>query len=143
MNDYTTLIPTTMNIIETTTAILTSTTTETTTSITPITTLALIDNEKIQDVTTTKTIITMATTTTTLNSSFETNYKSITKSPIQKSTHYKLQSYVERHASTEQVKINYTDPSKLDLCDGYYDAITMYKGILFIFKGQVNFNVYS
>lgn len=142
MNDYTTLIPTTMNIIETTTAILTSTTTETTTSITPITTLALIDNEKIQDVTTTKTIITMATTTT-LNSSFETNYKSITKSPIQKSTHYKLQSYVERHASTEQVKINYTDPSKLDLCDGYYDAITMYKGILFIFKGQVNFNLYS
>lgn len=50
------------------------------------------------------------------------------------STHHWLQSY---QTTTEQMKINYTDRSKLDLCDGFYDAITMYKGILFIFKGQV------
>lgn len=39
----------------------------------------------------------------------------------------------------EPIQVNYTDRSKLDLCDGFYDAITMYKGILFIFKGQVRF----
>ena len=41
------------------------------------------------------------------------------------------------------MKINYIDRSKFDLCDGFYDAITMYKGILFIFKGQVRFVLIS
>ena len=45
--------------------------------------------------------------------------------------------------TTEQIPINYSDGSKLDLCDGFYDAITMYKGTLFIFKGQVRNNSIS
>jgi len=53
------------------------------------------------------------------------------------STHHWFQSYHTTRTTTEQIKINYIDRSKLDLCDGFYDAITMYKGILFIFKGQV------
>jgi hypothetical protein len=105
--EYTTLPPITTNIIETTTTTLM--TTMTTTILTsPITTLALIKEEQIPDETTT-----------TRNSS----------------TQRWLQSYYTTTAPP--IQVNYTDRSKLDLCDGFYDAITMYKGILFIFKGQV------
>jgi hypothetical protein len=56
-----------------------------------------------------------------------------------KSTGTRFQSIQSRLNSTEPMKINYVDRSTLDLCQGFYDAITMYKGILFIFKGQVSF----
>ncbi|CAF2521587.1 unnamed protein product [Rotaria sp. Silwood2] len=143
-NDYTTSQPTTTNIVETTTITTTTllptlTTIETTTSTNPITTIAVTNQEKIHSETTT--IITTTTTTTaaaivTVNNSYETKDRHITKSPMPKSTNHRLQSHLERQTSTEQIKMNYTDRSKLDLCDGFYDAITMYKGILFIFKGQ-------
>ncbi|CAF3482658.1 unnamed protein product [Rotaria sp. Silwood1] len=143
-HDYTTSQPTTTtttNIVETTTTTTTTVTTtllpilttiETTTSTYPITTLAVTNQEKIHY----ETITTTTTTIVTVNNSYETKHRHITKSPIAKSTNHRLQSHLERHTSTEQIKINYTDRSKLDLCDGFYDAITMYKGILFIFKGQ-------
>jgi len=53
-----------------------------------------------------------------------------------KSTDQWIQSFYQTRTTTEPMKINYTDRSKLDLCEGFYDAITMYKGVLFIFKGQ-------
>ena len=118
---------TTTNIIETTsttvmptlttteTTITTSPTTTTTTTTLPLINEAQIHNERISTTTTTKMI----------------NYSYRTKNS---STQHWLQSY---HTSTERVEIDYLDRSKLDLCDGFYDAITMYKGILFIFKGQV------
>jgi hypothetical protein len=85
-----------------------------------MTTLALINEAQIHDETTKKT-------TTTINSSYR---------PQNSSTHHWLKSH-HPTTTTEQIKINYIDRLKLDLCDGFYDAITMYKGILFIFKGQV------
>lgn len=54
-----------------------------------------------------------------------------------KPTEHWVQSFYQTRTTTEPTQVNYTDRSKLDLCDGFYDAITMYKGILFIFKGQV------
>ncbi|CAF0923697.1 unnamed protein product [Rotaria sordida] len=125
-NDYTTLqSTTTTTIIETTTTTLMSTLTtiETTSSTNPITTLAITNQEKIYSEATTTIVA--------LNHSYETKDQHITKS-----TNHRFQSHFENHTLTEQIKINYIDRSKLDLCDGFYDAITMYKGILFIFKGQ-------
>ena len=104
----------TTNIIETTTTTLmpTVTTIETTTITNPITTLALINQAQMHD-------------------------ESTTKNPSRfKTTHQWLKT---SYTTTQKIKINYTDRSKLDLCDGFYDAVTMYKGILFIFKGQVSF----
>ena len=66
--------------------------------------------------------------------------RSMNNPTLRKSTDHWYQSYYQTTTtttSTESMKINYTDRSKLDLCEGFYDAITMYKGILFIFKGQV------
>jgi hypothetical protein len=121
INDETTIESLTTNIIETTTTTLmpTLTTTETTIPTRPITTLALINEAQIHNERTT-------TTTKMMNYSYRTKNLS---------THHWLQSYHTK--TTEQIKFNYFDRSKLDLCDGFYDAITMYKGILFIFKGQV------
>jgi len=85
-----------------------------------MTTLALINEAQIHDETTKKI--------TTINSSYR---------PQNSSTHHWLKSHHSTTTTTEQIKINYIDRLKLDLCDGFYDAITMYKGILFIFKGQV------
>ncbi|CAF0993474.1 unnamed protein product [Rotaria magnacalcarata] len=164
-NDYSTTPPIITNTVEVAAATIVtsaSTKTETATSTNPISTLVLNNHKRIHNettITTTTMTITSTTTSTaatatttkpvttttttaaattliTLNHSYETKDPSITKSATPKSTNHPLQSYVERHRSTEQIKINYTDPSTLDLCDGFYDAITMYKGILFIFKGQ-------
>jgi hypothetical protein len=66
-----------------------------------------------------------------------TRSRSTSQSTLRKATDNWLQSYHQTRSSTEPMKVNYADRSKLDLCDGFYDAITMYKGILFIFKGQV------
>lgn len=102
----------TTQTIETTTTT-TITTVTTTTSTSSQRTLAIIDEEPI------------------LNKPFSTTRK-MSHSPSRmknSSTHQKI--------PTESIQINYTDRSKLDLCDGFYDAVTMYKGILFIFKGQV------
>jgi hypothetical protein len=122
INDETTIESLTTNTIETTTTTLmpTLTTTETTIPTRPITTLALINEAQIHNERTTTTTTKMM------------NYSYRTKNL---STHHWLQSYHTK--TTEQLKFNYFDRSKLDLCDGFYDAITMYKGILFIFKGQV------
>lgn len=120
----TTLIPTFTTVTTTTTSTTTVTTTTTTTTImistNPTTTFvpmrqAQIHNERI-------------TTAKPLNNTY-------------RSRNHSTQHWLKTsHSTTEQILINYTDRSTLDICDGFYDAITMYKGILFIFKGQVNKN---
>jgi hypothetical protein len=125
-DDYTTKELTTASISTSTTVeTTTTTTTTTTTSNSPITILTLTNKAQIQG----------ETTTTYLN---RTKNRYVTNSTPTKLSRHWLQSYHETRTSTEQIKVNYTDRTKLDLCDGYYDAITMYKGILFIFKGQVS-----
>ncbi|CAF1198928.1 unnamed protein product, partial [Adineta ricciae] len=102
----TTLPPTTT----TTATIPTTTTLKTTISMSPVTTLTSLHVSFIPTTTTTTTTIVQYPTT-----------------PVTPS---------EAEASKQQSQINSIDRSKLDLCDGYYDALTMYKGVLFIFKGQ-------
>ncbi len=121
IDNNTTFESITTSIIETTTTLMPTVTTlmptVTTIATSPITTLALVNKAQIHDkATTTPKMI---------------NYSHRTKNLT---TYHWLKSY---HTTTERVKVNYIDRSKLDLCDGFYDAITMYKGILFIFKGQV------
>lgn len=111
----------TTEIVEMTTTTLpttlTTTTTITTTTTHPPTTLALFNLEQSS----TKPISTKK------SSQHSSRIKN-------SSTNHRFQT--QHKMTTEQIHLNYTDQSKLDLCDGFYDAITMYKGILFIFKGQ-------
>lgn len=59
------------------------------------------------------------------------------------STNHRFNINTERETSTKSQTISSIDLSTLDICDGFYDAITMYKGILFIFKGQVWRSLFS
>lgn len=93
----------------------------------PITTLALIDQAQIHNELPTRRTPIVRTRNRTTNS----------QPTVKPSTNHWLESYYQTRTSTERMSINYTDRAKLDLCEGFYDAITMYKGILFIFKGQV------
>jgi hypothetical protein len=100
------------NFIETTTIRSTHTTTETTLVTSPITTVF----------------------STTETSTITPIYRYTTTLPISTSTRS------PPRISAQESRITPLDQSKLDLCDGFYDAITMYKGVLFIFKGQVRFH---
>ena len=123
-------------------------TTTITTAINPLTPLLSINEAQIQDeqaakATISSTVTATTTTTTAMSSrsisySYRSKSRYTSRSPSLKSTSHWLHSYHETHSSTAKTNVSYADRSKLDLCDGFYDAITMYKGILFIFKGQVS-----
>ena len=138
------------------TAIPTSTSSSTletsTTTLSPLTPSISVNEAQIQDEQTTKattssraTAMTTTTTTTTttrtssqpISYSYRSKTRYTSRSPSLKSTSHWLHSYHETRSSTAKTNVSYADRSKLDLCEGFYDAITMYKGILFIFKGQV------